>query len=234
MRNSTSAESNAVLFEVRGASKSDRLRFSNSTSRSAMGSSPRSPSVTCASPYPWMLRMSLPSPERSIAAESTPRNDCRPRNGPRIGVKLCPGEPQRGAVLGCGVQADRAAAHQLAPQQVARQVFQPGLPVLDVERRLQVGDLLTHQADAHELDDAVNLERPAVGPAAHVLELALDVLQRDARLEAVVVEHDQRPVPAAPRRLTDHALPANLQVAPRREGPAVVQAERRTGPSGGA
>ena len=160
IRKATSAESKAVLFEDRGESSRERFRFKSSTNRSAMGSSPRSPSVTCASPCPWMLRKSLPSPQRSIAAESTPWNDCRPGYGPRIGVELRPVEPQRRAVPGRRVQADRAAARELAPQQIGREVLQPGQPAFDVKRRLEIGDLLPHQADAHEIDDAVNLQSP--------------------------------------------------------------------------
>ena len=55
------------------------------------------------------------------------------------------------------------------------------------------------------------------------VELPLDVLQRDARLDLVVVEDHLDVVPAAPGGLAGDARPADLQVAPRGEGPAVVQ-----------
>ena len=79
-------------------------------------------------------------------------------------------------------------AEHLAAQIVATDAVERCSPFVDMERRLELSDLLAHETDAFQLQDPLNLEGHAVGPAAHVLELALDVLDRDRRPDRVVDE----------------------------------------------
>ena len=61
---------------------------------------------------------------------------------------------------------------------------------------------------------AVDLEVLAVEEPADVVDLPLDVLQRQVGLDRVAVEDHQGVVPAAPGGLADLARPAEAEVAP--------------------
>src|SRR5262249_41116666 len=114
-------------------------------------------------------------------------------------------------------------APEIATEEPALQVDQFGHSVLYPERRLDLGDLLTQEHHALQPDQALDPYPQPVGPTLDLPELTLDVFQWDARVDLVIVQHNASVVPGAPCGLVGDARPADPQVAPRREGPAVVQ-----------
>ena len=132
--------------------------------------------------------------------------------GERLGIALEVGaaELERGVVAGRAVEADLETADDLAAEQAAADVAQRGEAVLDVQGRFQLRDLLAVQADAAEVQGTVDFQVPAVGFTPDVGKLALHVLQRQAGLDRIVVEDDQRMIPLAARRLAE--LPDQLSL----------------------
>ena len=122
-----------------------------------------------------------------------------------------------------GVQADVDRAGQLAVEQVPLDRPEPGLAAGDVQRRLQAGDLLAHQGDALQVQQAVDLQRLAVELAADALDLPLDVLQRQARLDRVAREDGQALATSRTRAGRPAGPPAQAQVGAHREGVRLVQ-----------
>src|SRR5262245_8771304 len=84
------------------------------------------------------------------------------------------------------------------PKETAADAVELRDAVLDLERRFDPSDLLAQQADALELQDPLHLNRNTIRPTAHVIELPVDMLERDPSLDCVIVENDQRVLPLAP------------------------------------
>ena len=117
-------------------------------------------------------------------------------------------------VMRIGIERDPAIfAQKITLQKAALHAGQSSNPLLDGKRRFDLGDLLPQQADALELQEAFNLERHAVGARRYLIELPLNVLQRDSGLDRVAVEDDQHFLPFAPCGHAGFARPADLQVA---------------------
>src|SRR5262245_10230181 len=105
---------------------------------------------------------------------------------------------------------------------MALDAVERGTTIPDMKRRVELCELLPHEADALELDDAVNGERSTVGPTAHVFKLALDMFDRNLRADRVVVENDLGVLPFAPGEFALVSGPADLEIASGLEGATAV------------
>ena len=123
-------------------------------------------------------------------------------------------------------------APEVAPEEPSPHIDQLGFPALDPEGRFDLGDLLPRHDHALQIHEARDLDTQAVGPAAHLVELALDVLERDPGAELVVVENDLGLFPLTPGGLVRPARPADLQVPPGGERSVIVQLHGELGHQG--
>ena len=103
------------------------------------------------------------------------------------------------------------------------------MPLLDMERRLELSDLLAHEADAVELHDSLDKDGEPIGPARDVIELTLDVLDGDGGPDRVVVEDDLGILPPAPGEIALLAGPADFKISagPKRSAAVEPQSELR-------
>ena len=81
------------------------------------------------------------------------------------------------------------------------------------------------ETDAFQFQDPLNLECHAHWTIPHILELTLDVLQRDRGPDRVVVENDLDILPPAPGEIAFLARPADLEVAPCSKRTAAIEPE---------
>ena len=103
---------------------------------------------------------------------------------PGIALKVGAMQLERGVVAGRAVEADLETADDLAAEQAAADVAQRGEALLDVQGRFQLRDLLAVQADAAQIQGAMDFQVAAVGFTPDVGKLPLHVLQRQAGLDA--------------------------------------------------
>ena len=174
--------------------------------------------------------MSVPRPLKSIAALSVAAIRLAARLGLRVFLELGAQEPQRRAVLGRGVQADRAVAQQLAPAAAcscrSSSRATPFLTwngdsssVICWPRKLTLASLTIPWTSTSWPLDQPRTSSSWPWMCSRGMPALIELSMKTTR---VLSQRHQAGSPSVAR-------PADLEVAPRRERPAVVEPQGELG-----